>query len=52
MFEQFLNPEKPTRERAIEDGIREQECSSADLQYEICSRFMRMTSEKLYQREL
>jgi hypothetical protein len=52
MFEQFLNPEKPSRERGVEDGIREQECSSADLQYEICSRFMRMTSEKLYQREL
>lgn len=35
----YIPSSPPTLER-----LREPECSSMDLQYEICSRFMKMTS--------
>lgn len=52
MFDSLFNSVAANTNSLSQQGIREKEYTSTDLQYEICSRFMKITSEQLFQKEI
>lgn len=52
MFEEYSRVESFPSSRSLDCGLANKESSSFDLQYEICSKYMKMTSEQLYQKEI
>lgn len=52
MFESFLPLEPISSSKSLDSVRSGKECATFDLQFEICSRYVKMTSEQLYQREI
>lgn len=52
MFEEYFHIEPLSSSKSLDSAFRTNDSSSFDLQYEICSRYMKMTSQQLCQREI